>query len=30
MDLYMIHWPAPRLDQYVPAWRALQSSRSLD
>ncbi len=24
VDLYMIHWPAPRLDQYVPAWRALQ------
>jgi 2,5-diketo-D-gluconate reductase A len=23
IDLYLIHWPAPRLDRYVDTWRAL-------
>ena len=23
IDLYLIHWPNPRVDQYVEAWRAL-------
>lgn len=23
LDLYLIHWPAPRLDLYVDSWRAL-------
>jgi 2,5-diketo-D-gluconate reductase A len=23
LDLYLIHWPAPRLDAYVDSWRAL-------
>lgn len=23
IDLYLIHWPAPRLDRYVDAWRTL-------
>lgn len=23
LDLYLIHWPAPKLDRYVDAWRAL-------
>jgi 2,5-diketo-D-gluconate reductase A len=23
VDLYLIHWPAPRLDRYVESWRAL-------
>jgi diketogulonate reductase-like aldo/keto reductase len=23
LDLYLIHWPNPRLDQYVEAWQAL-------
>lgn len=24
VDLYLIHWPAPALGRYVPAWRALE------
>jgi len=24
VDLYLIHWPAPRQDRYVQAWRALE------
>ena len=24
MDLYLIHWPLPRLDRYVESWRAMQ------
>ncbi len=24
VDLYLIHWPLPRLDRYVDSWRALQ------
>ena len=24
VDLYLIHWPQPRRDQYVESWRALQ------
>ncbi|MGL4177983.1 MAG: aldo/keto reductase [Dermatophilaceae bacterium] len=27
LDLYLIHWPAPALDQYVDAWRAMQELR---
>lgn len=27
LDLYLIHWPLPRLDQYVEAWRALIEAR---
>ena len=23
VDLYLVHWPAPRLDRYVDTWRAL-------
>ena len=25
VDLYLIHWPAPKLDRYVETWRALES-----
>lgn len=25
LDLYLIHWPAPRQDRYVEAWEALQT-----
>ena len=24
LDLYLIHWPVPRLDRYVDTWRALE------
>ena len=24
VDLYLIHWPAPKLDRYVETWRALE------
>lgn len=24
LDLYLIHWPAPRQDRYVESWRAMQ------
>ena len=24
LDLYLIHWPMPRLDAYVDSWRALE------
>jgi len=24
VDLYLIHWPAPRLDRYVDTWKALE------
>ena len=24
VDLYLIHWPLPRLDRYVESWRAMQ------
>ncbi|MGL5930094.1 MAG: aldo/keto reductase [Dermatophilaceae bacterium] len=27
LDLYLIHWPAPALDQYVDAWRTMQELR---
>ncbi|WP_233265540.1 aldo/keto reductase [Leifsonia sp. AG29] len=27
VDLYMIHWPAPRSDRYVDSWRALEVLR---
>ena len=27
VDLYLIHWPAPRRDLYVDAWQALESVR---
>ncbi|MCS5732955.1 aldo/keto reductase [Herbiconiux sp. CPCC 203386] len=27
VDLYMIHWPAPRNDKYVDTWRALERLR---
>ncbi|MEB3022135.1 aldo/keto reductase [[Mycobacterium] crassicus] len=27
IDLYLIHWPLPRLDRYVQAWRALIEAR---
>ena len=25
VDLYLIHWPAPRKDRYIDTWRALES-----
>jgi diketogulonate reductase-like aldo/keto reductase len=28
VDLYLIHWPQPRLDRYVDSWRALERIRS--
>jgi 2,5-diketo-D-gluconate reductase A len=28
VDLYLIHWPAPRLDRYVDTWRAMERLRS--
>jgi diketogulonate reductase-like aldo/keto reductase len=28
-DLYLLHWPNPRLDQYVEAWQALIDARDL-
>ncbi len=27
VDLYLVHWPAPRLDRYVETWRALIALR---
>jgi diketogulonate reductase-like aldo/keto reductase len=27
LDLYLIHWPNPRVDRYVEAWRALLDAR---
>lgn len=27
IDLYLIHWPNPKVDRYVPAWRALIEAR---
>lgn len=27
VDLYLIHWPAPKADRYVDAWRALAALR---
>jgi 2,5-diketo-D-gluconate reductase A len=27
VDLYLVHWPAPRLDRYVDTWRALIALR---
>ncbi|MEO7234596.1 MAG: aldo/keto reductase [Lapillicoccus sp.] len=27
LDLYLIHWPLPKLDRYVEAWKALQALR---
>ena len=26
VDLYLIHWPAPRRDRYVETWKALEES----
>src|SRR5699024_5096222 len=28
VDLYLIHWPAPRLDRYVDTWRAFEKIRA--
>ena len=28
VDLYLIHWPAPRQDRYVDTWRALETLRA--
>ncbi|GAB3478785.1 aldo/keto reductase [Amycolatopsis cihanbeyliensis] len=28
VDLYLIHWPQPKLDRYVEIWRALQKLRA--
>ena len=28
LDLYLIHWPLPRLDAYVDAWRAFERLRA--
>ncbi len=28
VDLYLIHWPAPRLDRYVDTWRAMERLRA--
>ncbi len=28
VDLYLIHWPAPKHDRYVDAWRALEKLRA--
>lgn len=28
VDLYMIHWPTPRLDKYVASWKALMRLRT--
>ena len=28
IDLYLIHWPLPRLDRYVESWRALEELRA--
>ena len=27
VDLYLVHWPAPKLDKYVETWRALERIR---
>ena len=28
VDLYLIHWPAPRLDRYIDTWRAMERLQS--
>ncbi|WP_022885654.1 aldo/keto reductase [Glaciibacter superstes] len=28
VDLYLIHWPAPRQDRYIETWRALEKLRA--
>ena len=28
IDLYLIHWPMPKLDRYVETWKALETLRS--
>ena len=28
LDLYLIHWPAPKQDRYVETWRALESLKA--
>jgi diketogulonate reductase-like aldo/keto reductase len=28
LDLYLIHWPLPRIDRYVESWRAMVTLRS--
>ncbi len=28
VDLYLIHWPSPRLDRYVDTWRAMEKLRA--
>ncbi len=28
VDLYLIHWPAPKMDKYVPTWKALGRLRT--
>ncbi|SDN97131.1 aldo/keto reductase [Geodermatophilus sp. DSM 45219] len=28
VDLYLIHWPLPRLDRYVESWRAMEELRA--
>ncbi|BCJ38431.1 oxidoreductase [Actinocatenispora thailandica] len=28
LDLYLIHWPLPRIDRYVESWRAMMTLRS--
>lgn len=28
LDLYLIHWPAPRLDKYVETWMAMEKLRA--
>ncbi|GAB6898146.1 aldo/keto reductase [Kineosporia succinea] len=29
VDLYLIHWPLPRLDRYVDSWRAMEEAVAL-
>ena len=29
LDLYLIHWPLPRLDRYVDSWRAMEEAVTL-
>lgn len=28
LDLYLIHWPMPKLDRYIETWKALEALRS--
>lgn len=28
VDLYLIHWPAPKMDKYIPTWKALGRLRT--